>query len=315
MKKFILNIFSFIIFTGLFYITVLFFWGQYAPSNFQPNINYKIGSYGYTYSRLSDVKKVKEVDILFLGSSHSYRGFDTRIFSKNGFKTFNLGSSSQTPIQTEVLLDRYLDNLNPKTIIYEVYPPSFISDGVESSLDIIANDRNDLASLKMVLKINNIKTTNTFLYALPHDIFGLNESFTEPFVRNEDIYVSGGFVEKKRDFFEPGPDYKKEILLNQKQLESFSNIVSLIRAKNIELILVYTPVSHIHYDSFSGNDSFDSIMNNCSEYYNFNKIISLDDSLHFYDSHHLNQNGVELFNAKLIEILSTRKNTNFKLED
>ena len=39
------------------------------------------------------------------------------------------------------------------------------------------------------------------------------------------------------------------------------------------------------------------------QYYNFNEIIQLDDSLDFYDAHHLNQNGVNKFNAKLKEVL------------
>ena len=48
-------------------------------------------------------------------------------------------------------------------------------------------------------------------------------------------------------------------------------------------------------------------MQSYGTYYNFNEMISLDDSLHFYDSHHLNQNGVNIFNAKLIDVLLTEK--------
>ena len=44
-------------------------------------------------------------------------------------------------------------------------------------------------------------------------------------------------------------------------------------------------------------------MQNYSSYYNFNTLIKLDDSLHFYDPHHLNQLGVETFNAELIDLL------------
>ena len=53
-----------------------------------------------------------------------------------------------------------------------------------------------------------------------------------------------------------------------------------------------------------------------SEYYNFNEILTLNDSLSFYDYDHLNQNGVELFNKKLIELLDENtglmQNTGFK---
>ena len=48
-------------------------------------------------------------------------------------------------------------------------------------------------------------------------------------------------------------------------------------------------------------------MRQYSEYYNFNEIITLNDTLYFYDSHHLNQDGVNIFNKKLIELLNENK--------
>ncbi|WBX75763.1 hypothetical protein PG911_14025 [Tenacibaculum ovolyticum] len=232
MKKFIFNIFIFLAFSSLFYLVTLFFWGQYAPNSLKPNLRYKLGSYGHLYSRISDIKNQNDLDILFLGSSHSYRGFDTRIFSEFGYKTFNLGSSSQTPIQTKVLLDRYLNILNPETVIYEVYPETFTFDGVESSLDIISNDKNDLHSFKMILKTNNIKTYNTFIYSVTRDLFNLNKSFIESQIKGNDIYIPGGYVEKKIGFFKPTTFKRREIKINNYQLESFSEIVKLLKKKN-----------------------------------------------------------------------------------
>ncbi len=306
MKKFILNIFRFTVFAISFYLIALFIWGRYAPRMLKSNINYNIGFYGYLYSRLSEVKNQKDLDILFLGSSHAYRGFDTRIFSKYKYKTFNLGSSSQTPIQTKVLLNRYLDSLNPKMVIYEVYPETFIIDGVESSLDLISNDNNDFYSFEMALKINNIKTYNTFIYSLIHNFFNLNKSFAEPVIKEDDKYIPGGFVEQEIGFFQPIPFEKKEIIFCDYQLEAFSEIVQMLKNRNIELILVYAPIPKVNYNSYINNGYFDSLMMKYSKYYNFNKIMALNDSLHFQDSHHLNQNGVELFNEKLIEILKQR---------
>lgn len=259
------------------------------------------------YSRLSEVKDYGKTDILFLGSSHAYRGFDTRIFSANGYKSFNLGSSSQTPTQTKVLLKRYLESLSPELIIYEVYPDTFILDGVESSLDIIANDINDSHSLKMALKINNVKTYNTLIYGFIHDLLGLNKSYFEPIIKGNDKYVSGGYVEKKISFYQPNELEKKEISIRDYQLESFSEIVQMVKNKNIKLILVYAPISSINYTSYINNHYFDNIMKGYSEYYNFNEILALNDSLHFYDSHHLNQNGVNVFNKKLIKLLKKHK--------
>ena len=41
-----------------------------------------------------------------------------------------------------------------------------------------------------------------------------------------------------------------------------------------------------------------------AEYYDFNLLIDLDDNSHYFDHHHLNQIGVNLFNEKLIEVLN-----------
>jgi hypothetical protein len=166
------------------------------------------------FTRLKEIKQINKnqnIDILFLGSSHAYRGFDTRIFKKYGYNTFNLGSSSQTPIQTLVLLKRYLDRINPETVIFEVNPTTFSSDGVESSLDIIANDRNDIYSYEMAFKIHHIKTFNTLLYAEYRDIFHLDDSFTEPIKKRKDTYIKGGFVEKEMAYYKPEKMDKNEI--------------------------------------------------------------------------------------------------------
>lgn len=307
MKKFIVNTFTFLVFASVFYFVFTYLWGQYAHKDNKPNINYRIGSYGHMYSRLAEAKDYGEVDILFLGSSHAYRGFDTRIFSENGYKSFNLGSSSQSPIQTQVLLNRYLDNLNPRIVIYEVYPATFRIDGVESSLDIIANDKNDFQSIKMAIKTNNIKTYNTLIYGLTRDLLGLNKSFTEDTIKGQDKYVSGGFVEKKLRYYQPKEFEHKMISIRDSQLKSFSQIVQLLDYKEIELVLVFAPIPKVNYDSYLNINYFDSIMNRYSTYYNFNEITNLNDSLHFYDSHHLNQNGVKIFNEKLIELLNDNK--------
>ena len=59
---------------------------------------------GHLHSRLLEINKHQNVDVLFLGSSHAYRGFDTRIFKESGIASFNLGSSSQAPVQSLLLL-------------------------------------------------------------------------------------------------------------------------------------------------------------------------------------------------------------------
>ncbi|MGM0933386.1 MAG: hypothetical protein ACQEWD_08075 [Bacteroidota bacterium] len=308
MKIFFYRILSFTFFSSIFYIIMLFFWGNYAPNNLKPNLNYRIGSGGHVFTKLDEVKKTKNIDILFLGSSQAYRSFDPRIFSKNGLKTFNLGSSAQPPIVTSVLLKRYLERLNPKLIIYAVSPIIFQSDGVESSLNIIANDENDLFSWKMALEINNMKVYNTIIYGTIRDLLGLNNSFKEQFNKGEDTYISGGYVERESNHYRPVTKFEtREIVINKTQLEYFKEMITNFESKNIDVLLVSVPTTQSFYASFINYNHFDSIMEEHSEYYNFNEILRLNDSLNFYDAGHLDKSGVKIFNKKLLEILSKNK--------
>jgi hypothetical protein len=68
--------------------------------------------------------------------------------------------------------------------------------------------------------------------------------------------------------------------------------------------LVFAPVTTSEYEALGDMTLFNNQMRDLGDYYNFNEIMTLNDSLHFYDAHHLNQHGVELFNQRLIELLS-----------
>lgn len=303
MKKFIKSIFLFIPLAMVIYVLLLYVCGSYIPQRYRFNLIDAQGLGGHTYTRLQEIKNYKDVDILFLGSSHTYRGFDPRIFKNANLSSFNLGSSSQTPIQTEVLVNRYLKQINPKMVIFEVFPDIFTSDGVESSVDIIGNSRNDRESFRMAIKVNNVMTYNTLLYYYMRNLLYPESSRTEPAQTDDDTYISGGYVEKKMKYFKHLSYPDAEWIYNQKQFVAFEKICALLKNENIPLVLVYAPVTPSLYKSYTNQKAFDEKMSNYGDYYNFNEIIHLDDSLHFYDSHHLNQRGVEIFNEKLIAVV------------
>ena len=98
MKKFIFQLFAFFLFSSLIYIIGVGILGSIFPKGEVSNIIYKKGFNGHLYSRINEIDKYDEVDILFLGSSHAYRGFDTRIFKAEGYSSFNLGSSARVEV-------------------------------------------------------------------------------------------------------------------------------------------------------------------------------------------------------------------------
>ena len=303
MTKFIKHIILFLFSAILIYIILLLFWTRMISLDSISNIKYKVGDQHFYTNTMNEITQYKNSQVLFLGSSHSYRGFDNRIFNQNDISTFNLGSSAQSPVQTLMLSNKYLDILNPKIVVYEICPRSLSSDGLESALEIISSEKIDLHILKMAIDINNIKLYNTLLYVWCLEIFDLKPLVIFKKRINNDTYISGGFVERRMKYYSPVKISNKDWEINDKQLNKFNDVVMLLKSKRINLIIVQSPVTDSEYNSFNHNKEFDSIMSTYSSYYNFNTIIDLNDSLHFYDSHHLNQSGVKIFNNNLIEII------------
>lgn len=293
MVSFLIRLGFFILVSIIGYIILVIGWGEISPKRLQNNLDYKINAYGHLNSRLKEAKEFKDVDILFLGSSRAYRHYDPRVFEKKGYTSFNLGSSSQTFIQTEVLLKRYLSELNPKIIVLDVYPGMFSSDGVESSLDLISNEKADKYSLKMMLIQKNIKVLNTFIFSWYRSLFYNMEA--EKGLKGEDTYISGGFVEKTVNPAKINAIDTMDFNIRSYQLDALLNIISQIRAEKRKLIVVQSPRQHGKI--YKSENRLDSLFNSHNiNYLNYSNLSMLDDSAHFYNPMHLNQNGVEIYN-------------------
>lgn len=305
MKQFLKSFLYFIPFVVVTYSLLTFVWGEFAPKTLWSNLRSKslYTTPGSLYFRLQELKNIQDLDILFLGSSNTYRKFDTRLFEERGLKVFNLGSHAQTPIQTNILMKRHLDQLNVKTIIYEVNPGRFTSNGVEPSTDLLINGKMDLSAFEMAFNINSIQTYNALLYRIVRDIFTINPPSVKQPEQGSDRYIAGGYVEREVSYFKHLDYPKTQLVFNEDQFDAFEETLSMIKEKNIELILVYAPITSALYHSYTNIDSYDSLMHEYGRYYNFNTISRLNDSLHFYDPHHLNQKGVLIFNDKLLELL------------
>jgi hypothetical protein len=296
---FIKRLFLFAVFFVGFYLVGLIIYGHTVPRKFQENIFYEKFAYGFSNTRFKEVKNTSNVDILFLGSSRSYRHYDPRIFKRAGYSSFNLGSSAQTFLQTEILVNRYLTNLNPKYVVLDIYPGMFL-DGIESSFDLISNDYNSFETLNLALKLKNIKVLNTWIYATYQEYLHNALKDVEDNVQGSDVYISGGFVQ--RDFKTSNRTSvirHQKWLYNERQWNSFKSIVEKIKNHNATLLVIHSP-RHSTY-KYSGEDKLlDFLNSNNLKFYNYKTLEFIEDSLHFYDPSHLNQEGVSLYNKFLI---------------
>ena len=307
MRGFLTDLLLFALMAMLIYCAVILGAGAISPYSQHRNIKFAKGAYGHLYSRTREIPAHADVDILFLGSSHAYRGFDPRLFEARGLRTFNLGSSSQSPLQTKLLVDRYREHLNPRLVVMDVYPLTFDIDGVESALDLIANDTIRWDMLHMALELKNIGVLNTLLYGTYRQLFGLDAEFLEPIVINKDTYVSGGYVQK-----DPGPFRMRpaQVPLGwdppEYQQVSFAAMMAKLRSRGIPVILIQTPVTSVHRYSTEEREMLAMHFGRYAPYLDLSELFPEDDSTLVYDGYHMRQKGVELFNEAFLDTLEER---------
>ena len=297
MIKFLERLLLFFLFSSFFYTLFIGIWGYLVPPSLRKNLIFNPNE-GYLNRKLVEVEEFESVDIVFFGSSHSYRGFDTRIFEEHGITSFNLGSSAQTHIQTNYFLKTYLEDLNPGLVVYEVYPEMFTNEGVESTINIIsATDDVDLEIFNLLYETRDIRAVNTLLFSIfePRDPEIINSGNI-----GEDTYVPGGFVEKKLS-------YNTETAVNRnwkplpKQKAAFRENIQFLKAHDVPYLFVQAPYTF----SYNNQLEIDNFMSENGGYYNFNNIMNLSPQKDFYDDSHLNQNGVKKLNLELIKIIDS----------
>lgn len=316
MKAFLKKLILFTLVLVPIYILAVCAWGLITPLVLRPNLPYLKGAYGHLSSRISDLKNFSDVDMLVLGSSRAYRGLDPRIFSESGIRMFNLGSTAQSPVQSLVLAKQYLRQLNPELVIIEVSPEIMSTDGLESGLDLLANNTVDFHAAEMTLKVNHVKLYNTLIYAVFRQLLHLDDNYSEPVRIREDSYVSGGYVERKMSRYNPPDSMMTQVRrLLPLQKKALSELVAFINMSGSRVVLVEVPSTTVRYRSHANHDEFSSFVSSLGSFEDFNSRILLNDSVHFYDASHLNQEGVALFNKALIDWLEKSGNLDFKYSE
>ena len=282
---------------------LLLVYGANQPHALRSNLKYKLGSYGFMHSRMQEVKTRHNLDVLFVGSSHAYRGFDTRPYTAAGLNVFNMGSSSQSPIQTRMLLQRYMDQLSPRLVVLEVAPEMMTFGGQESAVGVISNDKLDRHVWQMASDVDHLMVWNTLWYTGIRQGLGLDDDFAEPLTRGNETYIPGGYTEKALLFNSPKSYPTKAYTIEPLQKQALQDILDLCAQHGAEVLFVQTPLASGFRDSFTNNAEMDSLFATYTTYINYNGRLALSDSLDFYDDRHLNQNGVAKLNAALLPLV------------
>ena len=292
----------------------------------------------FTKQRFDDFYALEEnsLDMVFLGSSHSYCTFDPEIIDNGlNLNSFQMGTPLQHPDTSYYELKEILKTQHPEYVVMEVY------------WDVL-DDKFDLQqanSFFEVLKSEDIKNEyikNVFplsdkvkYYLLPiryqQSYFAYEGSQMEKEIENkygvtkkqgevqqgEEYYRSKGYVYSNQLMISTEYDTTnqfrnfdgKDFEINSTQRKYIEKIVKLCKDENIQLIFVTAPVANVSMDYIKNYDLVHNAVEamaaeNGVPYIDYNVENEKKDMLtneNFRDDAHLNHSGVEIVDSHFIQ--------------
>ncbi|MCB0783611.1 MAG: SGNH/GDSL hydrolase family protein [Flavobacteriales bacterium] len=256
---------------------------------------------GNSYQKFREYDPDSSFQVVFLGSSHAYRGYDPRIFTRAGHSAFNLGTSAQSLMNSRVIAETFLNSANTDLLVLDMYEAAFEMDGLESTADLSQNITVDLAALRMCVSLRDPRGLNMLALRLA--------ARNAPARYVDSTYVTAGYSlttdsVKGRIHYVVG----RPLAVEEEQLDHLEAIIRFCREGGIPLVLVNHP--YPEQSDRAKHEAFNVLLRerigpHGVPYLDFayDHGLPLDDRDHFYDHNHLNQAGVELFNPLLIERL------------
>jgi hypothetical protein len=307
MRRFLLDLLLFSLVALAAHAVLVTIAGTCSPAGGELNLRYLVANDQMLLNRVREAAELPPTKILVLGSSHAYRGMDPRVFAAHDLRIFNLGSAGQTPLQMEALLRHHLAARAPRLTLIETYPEVFTHRGIECTLDLLANERLGADVVCVALRTMDITVWNTLLYTSIREAFGPPKPMPAPTVAtNGDRYVSGGFVEHHESGFtskrsEPFHEWRPL----PEQLETLRRVVGTLQQAGSRVVLFRAPVLPGNRYVPEVEARIDSTLSAMPgvPYYDLSELFAPTDTALFYDDHHLDQQGVERFNAELIRQL------------
>lgn len=301
MKRFVRHIFLFLLAALPVYLLLLCLLGDLGCVR---TASTRMGNPGHacTCTRLRDLRSHHDIDVLFIGSSHAYRTFDTRYYRAHGISCFNLGTSNQTPVQSLVLLTDHLDSLRPRCVVFEVHPDIIGNDGIESTVDLLVNTPVTPSLTHMAWRTGNMKVFNSWFYALySQRLRHRLDHFAEDSIVNRWAYVPGGYVEVNDNRFAVETLPPTAITPRNEQLRALRECLELFDQRGIPCLLVEVPDAAQLRDSYTNLGDFQEQMAALGPFRC--DTLPLVDTLHFYNNDHLNTAGVALYNEWFLPVL------------
>jgi hypothetical protein len=257
---------------------------------------------GGTYVKFREFNCNEKWDIVILGSSHAYRGYDPRIFAEKGYKTFNLGTSDQNMMCSYYIAKNYVNRSNCRMVILDLYDRVFTQQNLESMSDVVHNITSDKAAFQVAMSSRDIRGLNMFTLRQFNKLRPPLNTDTTGFIRG--FFPTSTYLT---------PPAKKRIVwkyhTNEFQMEYFRRLIEYLQSEGIQLVLAEHPMPALYTPQ--DHPLFVADIQKIADEYKVPYLDYMNDSsmtgiLYFADETHLNVRGVTAYNNKLISEMITR---------
>ena len=307
--------------TGIVVFFVLLWEGNYMLSGLYVPKDNSSGIIKEFYQQKKDT-----VDVLFFGSSHSYRSImPMELWKDAGISAMNLGTSSQPFVATYYLMKDSLRRQSPKVVVLELYGSQYEEDYGAGNISLFQSAVNfiPLNLTKLELWWNQIRKDFSWKeqveFLFPLTGFHMRwDVLTDTDYFYSAAYLQGGHPSEKLEKQVPGKVVTECKDLNETTEKYLKKMIDLCEKKQVPLIVFAAPMAA----------EFDRYENSCArinaacEYaekrgvtvFRMSEVaesMDLDHTEDFYNSSHLN-----LFGAlKLTKWFETYLTGHYEFQD
>ncbi len=253
---------------------------------------------GGTYIKTHNFNTQEKYDVIIVGSSHAYRGYDPRIFKEYGFNAYNLGTSDQKPMCSYFLIKNYINHNNCKLVIFDLYDRVFSQSNIESMSDMIQNIPSDKAALQLSLASNDVRAINMFTLRIFNKI-------ADPINPDTLGYIKGYLPTEKLLELPP----KRRIYTyetNHEGLKYLEKTIRYLKKEGVKIVMtehtlpIVAPA--VRHDAFR-KDIYKVLNKYNVGWLDYTTDSTMNNVKYFADESHLNVKGVYKYNHRLINDL------------
>ncbi|MCL2616620.1 MAG: hypothetical protein FWD96_03115 [Defluviitaleaceae bacterium] len=308
--------------------------GVYSDANDRNHVN------AWSQQRFDDFYALPEgwLDMVFLGSSHSFTTFDPAQFEGH-WNAFQLGMPLQTPDSSFFTLLEVYNYQRPDIVVMELYwnvmNRDFVPAQVETFFRVLANEELKALYIDEVLPLNEQVKYNIEAIRFQDAAFAFANAWIRNFARESELFYEEGFVEDRPvgvqyyralgyvyssyvmtqsefERIQRTPARRVNFQISPRQQHFLEEMVRLTEYHGSQLIFVTAPISNVSFVNILNYEDIHAEISGFAEahgipYLDFHKRnveLGLFADYMFLDHGHLNHTGAEIASAYFIEWLT-----------